>query len=397
MGHRPAILVLIGAFWPWSDSSGPNRSFMGFAAALAGEFDFLQVSRDRPFGAAAPLVESGRWIDRGYAKARYCQPSMLGARGLRRVLVETHYDVLMLTGFFDRELTIKTLLLRRLGLVPRRPIIVSPRGEFSEGALDLKSARKTAYIRFARIAGLYRDTLIHATSEQELLEIRAAYPWAGDYAVAGNVRALLDPVPHRPRGAGPLRLAFIGRISPVKNLHFGIELLARVTRPVELRIHGPLQDVRYWAQCQASIAGLPGNVRVRYEGEIANEHVPSALAETDLFFMPSRSENFGHAIFEALSCGVPVLIGDQTPWRELQKNKAGWDLPLDRPQLFAAAIDTMAASDEERRTELRAGARRLAEAYNADALAVRQTRAMLERQLARRADVGMAPRAREAE
>ena len=36
--------------------------------------------------------------------------------------------------------------------------------------------------------------------------------------------------------------------------------------------------------------------------------------------MPTRGENFGHAIFESLQVGTPVLLSDQTPWRHNIQN-----------------------------------------------------------------------------
>ena len=47
---------------------------------------------------------------------------------------------------------------------------------------------------------------------------------------------------------------------------------------------------------------------------------------------------FGHAIFESLSCGRPVLISDQTPWQGLFAKQAGIDLPLSDIQQFVEAI-----------------------------------------------------------
>jgi glycosyltransferase involved in cell wall biosynthesis len=372
---KPQVLVLLGGYWPGSDSSGPNQSFRSLALALRDEFSFLQVSRDRPFGGRTPLIESGRWFDRGYVKARYCQPSAVGARGLRDILVNTPHDLLVLNGFFDREFTVKALLLRHLGLAPRKPTIVSPRGEFSQGALSLKGGQKAAFLKIARALGLHRDICIHATSDQELADIRAVYPIARSYAVAGNIRALLTPAPPTPR-QGPLRLAFIGRISPVKNLLFSIEVLAGVAEPVDFSIYGPKQDTAYWAACEAAIARLPAHIRVRHAGEIDNESVPDALGRADLFLMPSLSENFGHAIFEALSCGVPVLIGDQTPWRNLEAKDAGWDLPLDRADLFAARISAMARYEDARQTHMRSSARRAAETMVAASGAVERNREM---------------------
>ena len=43
-------------------------------------------------------------------------------------------------------------------------------------------------------------------------------------------------------------------------------------------------------------------------------------------------------ILEALCAGCPILISDQTPWRGLEEKGVGWDLPLDRLELFQEAL-----------------------------------------------------------
>lgn len=211
--RRPVLLNLIGAFWPGSDSSGPNLSFRALAEALAGDFEFLQVSRDRPFGAPAPIVESGRWFDRSYARVRYCAPTRSGAAGLRQILSETPHDILMLNGFYDQDLTLPAVLLRRLGRIPRRPTILSPRGEFASGAMGLKTGRKSAWRAFAHRAGVLSDVWLHATSDAERADIERGFPWARGYLVAPNVRVLVDAPAHRAGEAGITRLVFIGRIA----------------------------------------------------------------------------------------------------------------------------------------------------------------------------------------
>jgi glycosyltransferase involved in cell wall biosynthesis len=112
-----------------------------------------------------------------------------------------------------------------------------------------------------------------------------------------------------------------------------------VTVPVELTIYGPIEDPVFWATCQELIAQLPANIRAAYAGEVLPEHVRQTLCEHDLFFFPTRGENFGHVIFEALSAGVPVLISDQTPWTDLEAHGAGWSVPLHSTTAFATVIE----------------------------------------------------------
>jgi glycosyltransferase involved in cell wall biosynthesis len=145
----------------------------------------------------------------------------------------------------------------------------------------------------------------------------------------------------RPEGA-PLRLCFLSRISPKKNLDFALRVLAAVTVPVEFTIFGPVDDAAYWAACQPLIAQLPTNVRATYGGEVHPEDVRRTLTAQDLFFLPTRGENFGHVIYEALSSGVPVLISDQTPWNDLDSRGVGWNISLDSVAEFARTIETAA-------------------------------------------------------
>ena len=57
-----------------------------------------------------------------------------------------------------------------------------------------------------------------------------------------------------------------------------------------------------------------------------------------LHFLPTQHENYGHAIVESWAYGCPVLISDNTPWRNLESELVGWDISLDEPKKFEAAI-----------------------------------------------------------
>jgi glycosyltransferase involved in cell wall biosynthesis len=360
---RPIIMVLLGAYWPGHEATGPNLSFRAMCEGLSDQFDFRIVARDRAFGAREPIVETGRWHDLGHALAWYLPVGVTGARGLGRLLRATPYAAVMMNGFFDKEFTIPALALRRIGAIPRRPTLLAPRGEFSGGALALKSGRKAIYRHVVRHLGLLRGVTLHATSEAEQADLKAAFP-GQPIAMITNFRPLPPlPTPIARTPEAPVRLAFVGRISRVKGVDFALDALARTTQPVRYTIFGPISDTSYWRDCEARIRALPPHVEVVHHGEIANAEVCAALAEQDMMFLPSRSENFGHAIFESLAAGTPVLIGDKTPWRGLEAQRAGFDLALTDPERFAHAIDRFAAMPATKAAVWRAGARAVAERH----------------------------------
>ena len=67
---------------------------------------------------------------------------------------------------------------------------------------------------------------------------------------------------------------------------------------------------------------------------------------TICFFFPTRGENFGHVIREALTAGLLVLTSDQTPWQDLEEFQVGWSIPLSRETEFARLIEGVAGFSE---------------------------------------------------
>ena len=164
-----------------------------------------------------------------------------------------------------------------------------------------------------------------------------------------------------------MKLVSIARIAVEKNSLLAIESLQQVTGHVQFNLYGPVYDGAYRAKCQAAMAALPANVEVKHVGTIPPEEVPNVLAEHHALFMPSAGENFGHTMLEALSAGRPLLISDRTPWRNLEQERAGWDLPLDRSEGFTEAVEGLCAMDQAEYDRWSAGALERGKRYLEDA------------------------------
>jgi glycosyltransferase involved in cell wall biosynthesis len=224
-----------------------------------------------------------------------------------------------------------------------KPVVVAPRGEFSTGALGLKRWKKKPFLAVANIAGLYRNVLWHASTEDEAQLIRRQFGGAARIVTARN----LPPMSGQQRTSseaidapGLLRIVFLSRISRMKNLDYALRVLAKTRVRIQFDIWGTLEDPAYWNKCQDQIRSLPENVVARYRGVADHSEVNQILAGYDLFFLPTRGENYGHVIAEAVSAGTPVLLSDQTPWRNLHNEGVGWDLPLENGEAaFLEAIE----------------------------------------------------------
>lgn len=339
--RQPDVLSFTGLYLPGFKGGGPIRTIANLLEKLGQEIDFSLVTADRDLGDLGPYPEvvADQWCPSGGAKIYYASPGAGWPIRLTGIIRGFKGDVLHLNSFFSFRFSILPLLLWRL-LKPGRPVIVGPRGEFSGGALGLKATKKRTYIDLTQRLGLYRHVIWHASTEHEAEDIRRVMGAAARIRIAIDIASPPASLTLAPRQDGaPLRIVFLSRISPMKNLLGAIDMLRQVRSPVVFDVYGPAEDAAYWAACQQAAKGLPPHVQFNYRGALYPAQVPDTLAGYDLFYLPTLGENFGHVIAEALGCGLPVLISDQTPWRDLATKRLGWDLPLADAAAFAACID----------------------------------------------------------
>jgi glycosyltransferase involved in cell wall biosynthesis len=356
---KPIILTFVGCYLPGYKAGGPVRTIANMVSMLSDELDFRIITSDRDLFETSPYsnVVTDAWNTVGKAKVFYASPKMRSLWCISRLIRETPHNVLYLNSFFSPVFTQIPLLARWLGMIPRCPTIVAPRGEFSKGALALKAWKKHPYIATVKLLGVYKDITWQASSEFEADAIRQAMGITAKRIVlaivlapdmSDGVESVQASTGHYLRAIGdPLRVCFLSRICPMKNLDFALRVLTHVKVPVEFAVYGVAEDAAYWAHCQNLAKNLPAHVTFRYHGKIDHEKVNMALASHDLFFLPTRGENYGHVIFEALAAGLPVLISDQTPWRNLETLGVGWDLPLMAEEKFCAVLEAQAALSHE--------------------------------------------------
>jgi len=343
------ILVFTPYFLPGFKGGGPIKSIKNMVDNLEDEFEFWIVTSDRDFGDEEPYlnVEVNKWNIIGKSKVFYAEPAQLSMFKLTKLLKNTPYDVLYLNSFFNIDFSIKVLIAAHFASLRNiRAIILAPRGEFSSGALQIKAIKKYLFISMAKFFCFHRNVFWQATSALEKEDIihnigvrESLICEAKNLPSIGNINTKFSNTSMFCNEK--IKVIFLSRISPKKNLDYALRILKKVNIPVYFDIYGPKEDIGYWSKCQNLIDMLPNNIKVDYLGLVEPEQVSGVFTEYDLFFFPTHGENYGHVIAESLLVGTPVLISDQTPWRNLSERELGWDIPLIDEVLFVQTIEKL--------------------------------------------------------
>jgi glycosyltransferase involved in cell wall biosynthesis len=227
------------------------------------------------------------------------------------------------------------------------PYLLSTRGMLEPWSLGHKKWKK----RLAR--NLYQDRILvsasmfHATSMDEARNIRGLGFSQPIAVIPNGIDQPISLVRPRTEKASDKIVLFLSRVHPKKGL---LNLLAawRAANPQgwKLIIAGP-DDGGHWHEVQKAIHsyGMSGTVELR--GAAVGQQKDDLFARSDLFILPSFSENFGIVIAEAMAHGLPVITTTGTPWQSLVEFQAGWWVSPDVESLAKALAEATNLSTDE--------------------------------------------------
>jgi glycosyltransferase involved in cell wall biosynthesis len=176
-------------------------------------------------------------------------------------------------------------------------------------------------------------------------------------------------------------VAFLGKVTPRKRLDVLVEAMARVSSPdARLAIAGSDMGGLAAAVQLAEARGL--GPRVDRAGTLAGRTRLQWLAAADVVVYPATDEAFGLVPVEALLCGTPVIVADDSGCAEVVGGLAGAQVVRagDVPAL-ASAIDRVLGQRPAWRAAAAAGGGMARERYGADVV-VRRLDALYRKVLA---------------
>jgi len=137
-------------------------------------------------------------------------------------------------------------------------------------------------------------------------------------------------------------VVFLGRLIPRKGADLLIEALTQTgCRMMKLIIAGPEGETGYLNFLRGKARDLGVERRVLFAGPLYGEDKKSALADADVFALPSRYENFGNAAAEAVACGTPAIVSDRCGISSLINKRAGLVTSYDSGVLAKTLCDLL--------------------------------------------------------
>jgi len=251
-------------------------------------------------------------------------------------------DVVHAHGLWNGPTIAGALLARRAAC----PLVVSPHGMLESWALRHNATNKLLPWRLWERPIIASAGLLQAMSEREEHGFRTC-----------SLRndAMVNPIgldfskiqPRLGTTAGSRTCLFLSRLHPVKGLPILLQAWGR-TRPAgwRLLIVGP-DEANHRQELEQLTNALCLQDQVEFYGPAYGSDKWRLLASSDLFVLPSYSENFGLAVAEAMAAGLPVISTTGTPWGILAEQGLGWSVEPTAEALAAALNNATARSSAD--------------------------------------------------
>ncbi len=254
-------------------------------------------------------------------------------------------------------------------ILGRRPwvsaMVATPHGILDWRASAVPRGPKRLWHDRVDLPLLRRLDGLHVTRPSEVMSARSAVgpipeaaciPWTlADLPPSAPSAAASPALP-----AAPPYFLFVGRLDPIKRIKRLLDAFALLeAHPRPRLLLAGSGNPSYVATLSHHARRLGVRARVEFLGSLGSVALRSLYENATALVLPSRYENFGMVVLEAMRAGCPVIAGLGTPWALLTTEGAGRRVDFGDPEATAAVLAEV--QDPTRRRAWGAGARALYE------------------------------------
>lgn len=259
-------------------------------------------------------------------------------------IIKGKFDIVQLQSLWSLDYHKLAKLCRKHHI----PYLITPRGMLEPWSMKQKSLKKQLAMLLYQKKDLNKAACIYTTAEMEAQNVKDLGITAPCSVIPNGIET--DGYPCRTsQGIVKKQILFLSRIHVKK----GIELLIDSWKELaasfpdwEVKIVGNGEE-EYINELKSKISKSGLEKCIKILPPVFGQAKVDLYQESALFVLPSYSENFGMVIAEAMSCGVPVITSEFTPWEFLDEEKAGWSIKLNQNTLGSTISEALSLPSEK--------------------------------------------------
>ena len=229
-------------------------------------------------------------------------------------LLAEKFDIIQIQSMWD----LRYHRLVKLANKHRIPYIITPRGMLEPWSLSQNKWKKKLALMLYQMKDLQKAACIFTTAEMEAQHVREL-----------GVQVPISVIPNGIETNGyacrtskdgvKKQILFLSRVHVKKGIELLIDAFDRLHKEfpdwtVAIVGNG---EPEYINRLRLKVYGLGVRESIQILDPVFGDAKLKLYQESSLFCLPSYSENFGMAIAEAMSCGIPVITTNGTPWQLL--------------------------------------------------------------------------------
>lgn len=299
-------------------------------------------------------------LDGTSAKLKVLRPDFSRSQ-MEEYIISEKFDVIQLQSMWDLRYHIVAKTARK----HRIPYIITPRGMLEPWCLSQKKWKKKLAMALYQMKDIKRAACVFTTAEMEALHVRDLGVDVPMVVIPNGIET--DGYPCRiSKDKVKKQILFLSRIHIKKGIELLIDAFDRI-----IKKNGDMNDwtvaivgngeEEYIRELKRKVEGLNLRDKVKILAPVFGDAKVKLYQESSIFCLPSYSENFGMVIAEAMSCGVPCITTNGTPWQLLngevstmganldilgKNRKTGWCIDLNVDNLEKVLLEAMTMKTE---------------------------------------------------
>jgi len=285
----------------------------------------------------------------------------------RVLLILEQPNIVHIEGIWDPPCWLFQKVAQDLGI----KVVLSPHGMLESYIMNRHPLKKKLAMALYQHKALQQADFLHATAQSELDQIRKLGYHQSAQIIPNGID--VKDIKQKVEWGRVRNILFLSRVHPKKGLEVLIDAVTKLTSYQFIISIAGEGDTIYIESLKKLTVQKGVSEYFDFVGGIYDDQKWELYHNSDLFILPTYSENFGIVVAEALSTGLPVITTTGTPWKELETNNCGWWVDLMVDNLIQALREALNCDADKLKTMGLNGRKLVAEKYEISTIALQMS------------------------